>query len=64
MTGIWGNVLSAAEDLEGWVTIDAILLAKSSLLGAVNLGQLDIFLLQCGGGILILGGKCFAMPTI
>ena len=40
-----GDVFGAAEDLEGWVALDAVGLAKISLLCAVDLYQLDILLL-------------------
>ena len=58
------GVVKAAEDLESWVALHAILLAEVGLFCAVNLGQLDVLLLQCGCSFLVLRRKCFAVSTI
>lgn len=63
-TAIWGNVLRAAENLEGWVSLDAEALAEVDLFCAVNLGQPDVLLLQCSCGLLVLGCQSFAVATI
>lgn len=42
---VWRDVLLAAEDLERWVSLDAVLLAEILLLGAVDLGQCNALLL-------------------
>jgi hypothetical protein len=57
------NVLGSTEDLESWVALNAILLAKVLLLCAVDLGELNVLLLQGGGSLLVLGGKCLAVAT-
>jgi hypothetical protein len=62
-TRVWGNVVSTTEDLESWVTLDAITLAEVSLFCAIDLGEFDILLLQCGGSLLVLWSKCFAVST-
>jgi hypothetical protein len=40
------DVICAAEDLESWVALNAILLAKLGLLCAVDLDEPDVLLLQ------------------
>lgn len=60
---VGGNVIQATEDLEGWVALNAKRLAEVGLLCAVNLGELDVLLLQCGGGLLVLGGEGLAVTT-
>lgn len=62
-TRVWG-ILLAPEYLESWVTLHAVFLAEVGIFCAVNLGQLDVLLLQCGRSLLVLGCKCFAMSTI
>lgn len=42
---VWGDVVQPTEDLERRVALDAILLAQILLLGAVDLGELDVLLL-------------------
>lgn len=49
------DVVGATEDLEGRVAFNAVGLAELRLLCAVDLGKLDVLLLQGGGGLLILG---------
>lgn len=63
LASIGGNVIRAAEDLESGVALDTVLLAKLSLFGAVNLGELDVLLLQRGGSLLVLGGKSLAVAA-
>jgi len=62
--GVWGDVVRAAEDLESWVALNAIALAEFGLFCTVNLGKLDVLLLQCGRSLFVLGGKRFAVATI
>jgi hypothetical protein len=38
-------------------------LAKLSLLDTVDFGELDIFLLEAGCCLLIVGSECFAVST-
>lgn len=63
-TGVWAAVVCTAEDLESWVTLNAMRLAKSGLLCAINLCKLDVLLLQCGGSLFVLWGKGFAVSTV
>lgn len=58
-----GNVVKAAEDLEGGVALNTVLLAEVLLLCAVDLHQLDVLLLEGGGGLLVLGGEGLAVAT-
>ena len=62
-TRVWAAVVCTAEDLEGWVTFNAMRLAKGSLFCAVNLGKLDILLLQCCRSLFVLWGKGLAVST-
>lgn len=60
---VGGDVIQAAEDLEGGVALHAEGLAEIGLLCAVNLGELDVLLLQCSGSLLVLGGKGLAVAA-
>lgn len=59
------DVILAAEDLERRVALDAVLLAQIGLLGAVNLGELDVRVLglEGRGRLLVLGGKGLAVAA-
>lgn len=57
------RVVHATEDLESWVSLDALLLAKVGFLGTVNLCQCDSLLLQSSGSFFILGGQSFAVTA-
>jgi hypothetical protein len=63
LASVGGDGLEAAEDLEGRVTLNAILLAEVGLLSAVNLGELDVLLLEGGGSLLVLGGEGLAVAA-
>lgn len=58
-TVVGGGAL--AEDLEGGVALDAVLLADSLLLGAVDLGELDVLTLEGGGGLLVVGSEAVTL---
>ena len=45
------------------VATDTFRLAEVRLIDTVDLGQLDIFLLQSGGGLLIMGRESLAVTT-
>lgn len=57
------DVLGAAEDLEGRVALDAEALAEVLLLGAVDLGERDVLVLERGGGLLVLGSERLAVAA-
>lgn len=56
-------VASTTEDLEGRVSLNVEVLAEISLLSAVDLGELDVLLLEGGGSLLVLGGEGLAVAT-
>lgn len=60
---VGGDGIEATEDLEGRVTLNTVLLAELSLLSAVDLGELDVLLLEGGGSLLVLGGKGLAVAA-
>ena len=57
------DVVQATEDLEGRVALNAILLAEISLLSAVDLGELDVLLLQRRRSLLVFRGKSLAVTA-
>lgn len=63
LTLVGGDGVEATEDLEGRVTLNAMLLAQLGLLSAVDLGELDVLLLEGGGSLLVLGGKGLAVTA-
>jgi hypothetical protein len=60
---VGSDILKATEDLEGGVTLDALVFAEVGLLSAVNLGELDVLLLEGCSGLLILGGEGLAVTA-
>lgn len=56
-------VVRASEDLDGWVTLDAIIFAQVGLFCTVDLDEGDIFLFEGGGSLFIFGGQGFAVST-
>jgi hypothetical protein len=60
---VGSDILKATEDLEGGVTLDAMVFAEVGLLSAVNLGELDVLLLEGCSGLLILGGEGLAVTA-
>lgn len=60
---VGSDIVKATEDLEGGVTLDALVFAEVGLLGAVNLGELDVLLLESCGGLLVLGGEGLAVTA-
>lgn len=60
---VGSDVVKAAEDLESRVALNAMLLAEVGLLCAVDLGDLDVLLLERGGSLLILGGESLAVAA-
>ncbi|KAI6760212.1 hypothetical protein HG531_013413 [Fusarium graminearum] len=63
LTGVGSDILKATEDLEGGVTLNAVLLAEVRLLSAVNLGEPDVLLLEGSGSLLVFGGKGLAVTA-
>ena len=63
LASVGSDVLKATEDLEGRVTLNTVVLAEVSLLSAVNLGELDVLLLQGGSSLLVLGGEGLAVAA-
>jgi hypothetical protein len=57
LAAVRGDIVEASEDLEGRVTLDTVVAAEVGLLGAVNLGQSNVLLLEGCGGLLVLGCK-------
>jgi hypothetical protein len=45
------------------VALNAIGLAQICLVHTVNLGQLDVLVLESGSCLLVMGSKSFAVPT-
>jgi hypothetical protein len=60
---VGSDIVKATEDLEGGVTLDALVFAEVGLLSAVNLGKLDVLLLESCGGLLVLGGEGLAVAA-
>lgn len=63
LASVGSNVVEATEDLEGGVALNTVLLAEVGLLSAVDLGKLDVLLLQRGGSLLVLGGEGLAVAA-
>ena len=61
--GVGLDVLGATEDLESRVALDAVGLAEVLLLGAVDLGELDLLVFEGGGRFLVLGGEGLAVAA-
>lgn len=57
------DALQTTEDLERWVTLNAICLAEFTLLCAVDLSQLDRLLLQRSSGLFVLRREGLAVTT-
>ena len=62
-TSVGRDDVKATEDLEGGVALNAVVLAEISLINAVDLGKLDVLLLESGGSLLVLGGESLAVAT-
>lgn len=63
LAGVGSDVLEATEDLEGGVTLNAVVLAEVGLLSAVDLGESDVLLLEGSSSLLVLGGECLAVAA-
>jgi hypothetical protein len=63
LAGVWRDGLGAAENLEGGIALDAIFLAKVLLLGAVDLDERNILLLERRRRRLVLGGERLAVTA-
>lgn len=57
------DVLGATEDLESRVSLHAVALAQLLLLGAVDLGEGDVLVLEGSGGLLVLGREGLAVTA-
>lgn len=57
------DVLEATEDLESGVALNTVVAAEVLLLGAVDLGESDVLLLEAGGSLLVLGGEGLAVTA-
>lgn len=60
---VGGDVFKATEDLQGGVSLNAILLAQLRLLCAVNFDELNVLLLQGRGGLLVFWGEGLAVAA-
>lgn len=56
-------VVDTAEDLESGVSLDAVALAQLLLLGAVDLCEGNILVLELGGGLFVLGSEGLAVSA-
>jgi hypothetical protein len=56
-------VLAIAVDLKGRVALNALGLAEIGFLNAIDLGQLNVLVLEGGGSLLVVRGEGFAMST-
>ena len=63
LAAVWGDVLWSSEDLESWVSLDAIVLAKVLLFGAVNLCKSDVLLLEGRRSLLVLWRQRLAVTA-
>lgn len=63
LASVGADVLRTTENLERGVSLDTIFLAEVRLLSAVNLGKLDVLLLEGGSSFLVLGGEGLAVAT-
>lgn len=63
LAAVGGDIVEASEDLEGRVALDTVVTAEVGLLGAVNLGQSNVLLLEGCGGLLVLGCKSLAVSA-
>ena len=57
------DVVDAAEQLKGRVSLHAVALAQLLLLGAVDLCKGNVLVLQLGSGLLVLGGEGLAVTA-
>lgn len=55
LTGIRGNVVRAAEDLESGITLDTVRRAQISLFGAIDLRQVNVLVFEGSGCLFIFG---------
>ena len=62
-TAICDDAVEASEDLESWVTLNAILLTQFRFFCAVDLCQWDILLLELCSGFFVLGSQSLAVAT-
>lgn len=63
LAAVGRDIVKTSEDLESGVALDTVVLAEVGLLGAVNLGQSNVLLLESCGGLLVLGCKCLAVSA-
>jgi hypothetical protein len=63
LASVWANVVRASENFESWVSLYAVALAQIRLLSAVDLGQLDVLLLQRRCGLLVFWGEGLAVTA-
>lgn len=62
-TTICHNVVETSEDLESWVTLNAILLTQFRFFCAVDLCQWDILLLELCSSFFVLWSESLAVAT-
>ena len=63
LTAVGRDVVEATEDLQGGVALNTVLLAEFRLLCTIDLDELDVLLLECGGSGLVLGGERLAVAA-
>jgi len=57
------DIVGAAEDLESGVSLYAVALAQLLLLGAVNLCERNVLVLELGSGLFVLGSEGLAVAA-
>jgi len=63
LAGVWRDIVWSPEHLEGWVSLDTVVLAKFRLFRAVDLRERDVLLLKSGSSLLVLWGKGLAVAA-
>lgn len=57
------NIVDTAEKLESRVSLHAVALAQLLLLGAVNLCERNVLVLELSSGLFVLGGEGLAVAA-
>ena len=60
---VGGDVIEAAEELEGWVSLNTVFLAQIGFDSAINLCECNVLLFEGGCSLLVLGRESFAVAA-